>query len=138
MDGESILATIEQRTSQELKSIFIPEWKGTIYCRPMTLDQQDKIISLARKRAGKDDKGKQLNPSNSDILTYAIITCALNESGEKIFTAEHRDILKSKEDWRVISRVGNFIQLGVDLGSGAQEITIEEAEEELQEEEEGN
>ncbi len=84
--------------SLETKIIEVPEWGDDedsplkIYCKPMTLSETSKFMKLAQ-----DDEVQ--------LLAYALIYKALNETGEKLFTIADKKALLEKVDRDVLIRV---------------------------------
>ena len=87
-------------SSQEVRSMEVPEWKATVWAKPITMAQKGKWLQMA--------KG-----SNTAFLLYAVIGGALDKDLKPIFTIEDLDALRHKVDPNVTSGVAMFI-LGTD------------------------
>lgn len=79
-------------------SLEVPEWGCTIWRRPLTIQQKEELFRLA--------KG-----SNADLLSWAIVKLALDESGDKLFDMSARKTLLDNADGDVVAKVGNWLLL---------------------------
>jgi hypothetical protein len=95
--------------SIETKVIEVPEWGDDnanplkIYCRPITLIEMKKFMALA-----KDDE--------VEMLVYVLIYKALDESGDKIYTLEHKHALLNSVDSGVLVRVATEVMGNISQG----------------------
>ena len=79
-------------------SLVVPEWDCTIWRRPLTIQAKEELFKLA--------KG-----SNSELLSWAIVKLALDESGDRIFDMSARKVFLDSADGDVVAKVGNWLLL---------------------------
>lgn len=87
------------------KSIEVPEWgeEGkplVIYFTPMTIAEQQQV----RNAADRDGAVS----ANVDLLVLK----ALDAEGKKVFTIEHKLLLRKQADARVVRRIADAIFFG--------------------------
>ena len=86
----------EHFTSLGNKRIEVPEWKMTIFSAPVTLGEKNRLYKKSRD-------------SDMELLVDVLIMKASDESGNKMFTIEHKPTLMNKADSNVVSRIANAI-----------------------------
>jgi len=75
-----------------IKKIEVPEWGLTIYAKPLTLAEMSKMQKLAQD----NDVG---------LMAYCLITKALDENMEKIFSVGDKHDLMNHVDKDVLAEV---------------------------------
>jgi len=100
MPDKSILDQAEEQFSSiKRKKIEVPEWKTTIYSKPLTLNEKRKLY-------------RNLGAKNDDIslmMVEAIILKSEDKEGKKLFTIDDRDRLLNKVDSDVVSDIASRI-----------------------------
>lgn len=84
---------------QEIRKLHVPEWEMDVYCKPLNMEDQARINSL----------------SDGDQAMYypmAIVQCALDEDGNKLFGLGDSRDMATKADAAVVTRVGLWIFSG--------------------------
>ena len=89
----------EQFSSTKRKAIDVPEWKTTIYAKPLTLAEKRKLFRNLGAR----------NDDVSSMMVEAIIMKAEDKDGKKLFTPDDRDRLMNKVDPDVVSDISSHI-----------------------------
>ena len=80
-------------------TIEVPEWKTTIYAKPLTLNEKRKLY---RNLGSKGD-------DISLMMVEDIILKAEDKDGKKLFTSDDRDRLLNKVDSDVVSDIASHI-----------------------------
>jgi len=78
------------------KQIEVPEWKLTIFSSPVTLGEKNRLYRKSKE-------------NDMELMVDILIMKAEDESGKKMFEAEHKLTLLNKADSNIISRVANVI-----------------------------
>lgn len=86
----------EHFTSLGTKRIEVPEWKMVIFSAPVTLGEKNRLY-------------KKSKDNDMELLVDILIMKAADESGNKLFTIEHRPTLLNKADSNVVARIANAI-----------------------------
>lgn len=76
----------------EMKSVEVPEWDVTVYFKPLTLTQQDRIY-------------KYLRQGSLEALAETLIVRALHEDGSKMFKAVNKTEFMSMVDPGVVNKI---------------------------------
>jgi hypothetical protein len=75
-----------------IKKIEVPEWELTIYAKPLTLAEMSKMQKLAQD-------------NDVELMAYCLITKALDENMEKIFSIGDKHDLMNHVDKDVLAEV---------------------------------
>lgn len=97
----TILEKLKAKYTEQSENMRSMEIKGldiTIYARPVTLGQRDRISKYARKLE-----------SNLAVYVYAVILCALDEDGSNLFEMKDKPELMNKIDGTTLIEMGQFI-----------------------------
>jgi hypothetical protein len=86
----------EHFSSLGTKKIEVPEWKLTVYATPVTLSEKNRLYRKSRD-------------SDMELLVDILIMKACDESGQKLFTLDHKITLLNRADSNVLARVANAI-----------------------------
>lgn len=83
--------------SQDTFSFEVPQWGDengplVIYVKPLTLRESKKLYSMSGN-------------ADLEVMVYSIITKALNEQGENLFTIADKEKLMNQADVTVIADV---------------------------------
>lgn len=98
-DSKEILSRIQSHYAEgEGASKEITEWGLTVYRKPLTIQQKEELLKMS--------KG-----SNAELLSWAIVRLALDESGEKIFAMGDRKVFLDGADGDVVAELGNWLLL---------------------------
>lgn len=89
---ERAKAHFRDKVGETLNSVEVPEWGTTIYFKPASLEQQNKIYKYIRE-------------GSLESLVETIIVRALNEGGKRLFTPANRLEFMKHVDPEVISRI---------------------------------
>ena len=76
----------------EMKSIEVPEWGTTIYFKPLSLTQQDRIYQYIRK-------------GSLESLAETLIVRALDENGNHMFKAANKTEFMHMVDPAVVNKI---------------------------------
>jgi len=92
----------EHYKARPLKRIEIPEWGDddeplVVYASPFTLKDQSRIRYIADKQ------------SEVDVLAEVLIMKLVDESGDKVFTIDDKNALRTSVDASIVSRVATAI-----------------------------
>ena len=93
----------EHFKAKPLKRIEVPEWGENeseplvVYSAPFTLKDQSRIRYVAEKQ------------SEVDVLAEVLIMKLMDENGDKIFTIEDKNDLRTNVDASVVSRIATQI-----------------------------
>lgn len=92
----------EHYKSKPLKRIEVPEWGDedgplVAYSTPFTLKDQGRLQYITEKQ------------SHSDVLAELLIMKLMDEQGEKLFTIEDKNALRTDVDATVVARIANEI-----------------------------
>ncbi len=71
---------------------YVPEWDETIYNQPITLHNRSRIA-------------KATGDSDTDFAIRALIELACDKDGNKLYSIEDLQALRTKADAKVIERV---------------------------------
>ena len=94
--GKLIEAAVAHFSSQEVRSMEVPEWGVTVFAKNLTLEDKSKWL----KRAQED---------TTDYMVYAVIFGAVDEKGESLFDVGDKAPLRNAVDPDVLSKVANFV-----------------------------
>jgi hypothetical protein len=86
----------EHFTSLGTKRIEVPEWKMVIFSAPVTLGEKNRLYKKSKE-------------NDMELLVDILIMKAADESGNKLFTIEHRPTLLNKADSNIVARIANAI-----------------------------
>ena len=86
----------EHFASLGTRKIEVPEWKLTVYTSPVTLAEKNRLYRKSKE-------------NDMELLVDLLIMKAQDETGKKIFDADHRVTLLNKADSNVVARVANAI-----------------------------
>lgn len=101
-----------------ITEIDVPEWGGSVYIKPLSVEQRDAFTDLVMNAEGKiDSKGFQVK-----MLLFALV----NEQGNRIFTNEDEEFLNKKS-----TKVIDFLFKKVQQLSGMGDNAITEAKDSL-------
>jgi len=75
---EQILAT-----SPKLKEVEVPEWGGSVFIRPVTLEEQGKLADLGAKHE-KSSAALRIKHCTLSLLQWTVC----DEDGKALFTGE--------------------------------------------------
>lgn len=117
MVGRPLIDRVSGHFKSQLDFIEIPEWgeQGEplkLYCTPITLQEQRKIIKAAE---GDEFEG----------IARIIILKATDEKGEPLFDISHLPTLMRGADAKVVERIANFISHGVKLSAPVDDLVEE-------------
>ena len=87
--------------SLDIRKLEVEEWGAdgdplVIYAKPLTLDISNKLQKLARN-------------SDMEMMALAIIHCAMDGDGNRIFELSDKAALMKKADAMVINKVATWI-----------------------------
>jgi len=100
MPDKSILDQAEEQFSSiKRKKIEVPEWKTTIYSKPLTLNEKRKLYRNLRNET----------QDISLMMVEAIILKSEDKDGKKLFTSDDRERLLNKVDSDVVSDIATHI-----------------------------
>ena len=92
----------EHFKNRPLKRIEIPEWGDedgplVAYTAPFTLKDQGRLQYITK------------NSAESDVLAELLIMKLVDENGDKLFTIEDKNALRSQVDASIVARIANEI-----------------------------
>ena len=94
--GKLIDTAVSHFNNKEIRSLKVPEWETTIYCKNLSLKD-------------KADWYNRADGDNTDYLGYALIFGCTDEKGKHLFDVGDKHSLKNKVDPEVLSKVANFV-----------------------------
>lgn len=77
-------------------SMEVPEWKATIYKKPMNLEQKGRLY-------------KKMEEDSISGLAYVLIELALDAQGKNHFTLDNKQFLMKKTDPDLLSGVATWL-----------------------------
>lgn len=77
------------------RSIEVPEWNTTIFWKPITALDQEKVMRAVKAKGGSD----------TELGYRMLIEKALNASGEKMFDIGKLEFLRTQADAMVVARI---------------------------------
>ncbi len=96
---EQILAA-----SPKLKEIEVPEWGGSVFIRPVTLEEQGKLADL-EARHEKSSAAVRIRHCTLSLLQWTVC----GEDGKQLFTAEDLAGLMSKSSASAFLRLRDAV-----------------------------
>ena len=81
-----------EKISDEMKTVSVPEWGATIYYKPLSLKQQDRIY-------------KYIRDGSLEAMAETLIVRALDGDGNPLFKSVNKTELMNMVDPKVINRI---------------------------------
>jgi hypothetical protein len=92
------------RTSPKLQEIEVPEWDGSVFIRPVTLEEQGKLADLGAKHE-KSPAAVRIKHCTLSLLQWTVC----DEEGKPLFTAEDLTGLMSKSSASAFLRLQDAV-----------------------------
>jgi hypothetical protein len=92
------------RSSPKLQEIEIPEWGGSVFIRPVTLEEQGKLADLGAKHE-KSPAAARIKHCTLSLLQWTVC----DEEGKPLFTAEDLAGLMGKSSASAFLRLQDAI-----------------------------
>lgn len=83
-------------SSQEVRSLEVPQWQTTVYSKSLSMDDKAKWLSRS-------------DGDTTDYMIYSLIYGVTDEKGEPIFDLGDKAKLRRNVDPDVISTIANFV-----------------------------
>ncbi len=99
LSKEQILAA-----SPKLKEVEVPEWGGSVFIRPVTLEEQGKLADLGAKHE-KSSAAIRIRHCTLSLLQWTVC----DEEGKQLFTAEDLAGLMSKSSASAFLRLQDAV-----------------------------
>ena len=96
---EQILAT-----SPKLKEVEVPEWGGSVFIRPVTLEEQGKLADLGARHE-KSSAAVRIRHCTLSLLQWTVC----DEDGKPLFTAEDLAGLMNKSSASAFLRLQDAV-----------------------------
>ena len=91
-------------TSPRLKEVEVPEWGGSVFIRPVTLEEQGKLADLGAKHE-KSSAAIRIRHCTLSLLQWTVC----DEDGKPLFTAEDLAGLMSKSSASAFLRLQDAV-----------------------------